>query len=73
VSLRSELADEKVIAPQRVATQENLADMLTKPLGGVAFRALVDQFVSIVAPVPIPAAVDTKLASVRGGVLASQA
>jgi hypothetical protein len=68
-----ELADEKVIAPQRVATQENLADMLTKPLGGVAFRALVDQFVSIVAPVPIPAAVDTKLASVRGGVLASQA
>ena len=41
-----ELAEEKVIAPQRVATEDNLADLLTKPLGGVAFKALVDRFVS---------------------------
>ena len=58
-----ELADEKVIAPQRVATEDNLADLLTKPLGGVAFKALVDHFVS-------PTAVASKGASVRGGVLA---
>jgi histone deacetylase 1/2 len=41
-----ELADEKVIAPQRVATDKNLADIFTKPLGGVAFKALVGNYVS---------------------------
>ena len=61
-----ELAEEKVIAPQRVATEDNLADLLTKPLGGVAFKALVDRFVSSTGT-------NAKVASVRGGVLASQA
>ena len=36
-----ELTDEGVIAPQRVATDKNLADIFTKPLGGVAFKSLV--------------------------------
>lgn len=52
-----ELADEHIIAPQRVSTEENLADIFTKPLGTTIFRKLVGSFV--------------KTASVRGGVLAS--
>jgi histone deacetylase 1/2 len=35
-----ELTSEQVIGPQRVATEKNLADIFTKPLGGVQFRAL---------------------------------
>lgn len=49
-----ELAELQLIAPQRVATEQNLADIFTKSLGGVAFKSLVASFVS----------------SVRGGVLA---
>jgi hypothetical protein len=41
-----ELVDEKVIAPQRVATQDNLADLLTKPLGAPAFKAMSVRFVA---------------------------
>jgi hypothetical protein len=55
-----ELADHKVIAPQRVATDKNLADIFTKALGGVNFKALVGHYVRASAEV----------ASVRGGVLA---
>jgi hypothetical protein len=55
-----ELADLQVIAPQRVATDKNLADVFTKSLGGVAFKAMVGHFVK-----PGP-----DVSSVRGGVLA---
>jgi hypothetical protein len=54
-----ELTEENVIAPQRVATDKNLADSFTKPLGGVAFRALVSNYVN-----------GPRGSSVRGGVLA---
>jgi hypothetical protein len=51
-----ELADQHVIAPQRVSTDQNLADIFTKGLGGVAFKAIVSKYV--------------KPVSVRGVVLA---
>ncbi len=57
-----ELTNEGVIAPQRVPTDKNLGDILTKPLG-VHFKALVPYFVN-----DPPA----KGSSVRGGVLAYQ-
>jgi hypothetical protein len=41
-----ELTSEQVIAPQRVATEKNLADIFTKPLGGVQFRALIANYVN---------------------------
>ena len=41
-----EMAMHGHIAPQRVATENNLADMFTKALGGVAFKAVVGNFVS---------------------------
>ena len=72
-----ELAEEKVIVPQRVATEHNLADIFTKPLGGVAFKAVVGHYVSSVAPADAkqcgkpPTAVDRQDGSVRGGVLAA--
>jgi hypothetical protein len=40
-----ELTQEQLIAPQRVPTDKNLADIFTKPLGGAAFKALVGNFV----------------------------
>ena len=33
-----ELTQEQLIAPQRVPTDKNLADIFTKPLGGAAFK-----------------------------------
>ena len=53
-----ELTDLQVIAPQRVATEANLADFFTKSLGGPLFKTMVVSFVK-------PAVVS----SVRGGVL----
>ena len=59
-----ELAEEKVIVPQRVTTEDNLADIFTKPLGGVAFKAVVGHYVSNVTPADakqcgnLPTAVD---------------
>jgi len=41
-----ELAEAKVIAPQRIASAENIADIFTKPLGGPAFKALVPHLVA---------------------------
>ena len=35
-----ELTDEQIIAPQRVATDKNLADVFTKSLGNATFKAL---------------------------------
>ena len=54
-----ELTDLKVIAPQRVATDKNLADIFTKSLGVAAFKLLVNNYV----------AVPNMGSSVRGGVL----
>ena len=68
-----ELTDEKVIAPQRVATNKNLADIFTKPLGGVAFKALVGYYVSgnVSGNEPSTGSGDgSQVSSVRGGVLA---
>ena len=42
-----ELTEEKVIAPQRVPTDKNLADMFTKPLGPAAFRPLLANYVDV--------------------------
>ena len=53
-----ELTDLKVIAPQRVSTDKNLADIFTKALGGVAFKTMVAAFIK-------PAVVS----SVRGEVI----
>ena len=41
-----ELTEQEVIAPQRVASAENLADMFTKPLPGPAFKLMLPSFVS---------------------------
>ena len=41
-----ELTEGGVIAPQRVPTDQNLADLLTKPVTGGVFKMLVDHFVS---------------------------
>jgi len=41
-----ELTEGGVIAPQRVPTDQNLADLLTKPVTGGVFKTLVDHFVS---------------------------
>lgn len=41
-----ELVDEKIIAPQRVATKDNLADLLTKPLSASAFKTMSVRFVA---------------------------
>ena len=41
-----ELADEKVIAPQRVPSADNLADFFTKAVAGPTFKAFVTRFVS---------------------------
>ena len=57
-----ELAEQGVIAPQRVATENNVADIFTKALGGVAFKALV---AFLVRPV---VAAQQKEPSVPGGV-----
>jgi histone deacetylase 1/2 len=57
-----ELAEEGVIAPQRVSTDLNLADIFTKALPGPAFKLLVDKYVKeqlLIKPVVI---------SSRGGV-----
>jgi hypothetical protein len=40
-----ELTEEKVIAPQRVPSEKNLADMLTKPFGVTAFKAVLRHYV----------------------------
>ena len=40
-----ELAAEKTIAPQRVPSADNLADIFTKPLGAPQFKALVSRLV----------------------------
>jgi len=40
-----ELTQEGVIAPQRVSTDLNLADLFTKALAGPAFKLLVDNYV----------------------------
>ena len=55
-----ELTEEQVIAPQRVPSNKNLADIFTKSLGTVAFRGLLEYYVRA-----------TAVSSVRGGVLAS--
>jgi hypothetical protein len=54
-----ELTDLQVIAPQRVATEKNLADIFTKPLGGVAFRAMVGNLVRTTSA--------SDVSAVRGG------
>lgn len=54
-----ELTDLQVIAPQRVSTDKNLADIFTKALGGVAVKILLPHYVA------------SQEASVRGEVLAS--
>jgi histone deacetylase 1/2 len=54
-----ELTDLNVIAPQRVATDKNLADHFTKPLGVAAFKLLVNSYVQS----------SNVESSVRGGVL----
>lgn len=41
-----ELTDLRVIAPQRVSTDKNLADIFTKPLGAVPFKALLHHYVA---------------------------
>lgn len=41
-----ELSESKVIAPQRVATDVNIADLFTKPLGPQLFRAFSSKFMS---------------------------
>jgi hypothetical protein len=56
-----ELTDLQVIAPQRVATDKNLADVFTKSLGGVLFKAMVSSFVKA----------ESDVSSVRGEVLAN--
>jgi hypothetical protein len=48
-----ELTEEGTIVPQRVPSEKNLADQLTKALGGAAFKAMVDQFVKIRGNQPI--------------------
>jgi histone deacetylase 1/2 len=53
-----ELTAEGIISPQRVPTEKNLADLFTKSLGGVTFKALVGALVD-------------QPQSVRGGVLAN--
>jgi hypothetical protein len=40
-----ELAAENVIAPQRIPTSENVADLLTKALPIATFKELVNKFV----------------------------
>ena len=42
-----ELADEKLIAPQRVPSADNIADALTKPLPGPAFKLILPRLVPI--------------------------
>ena len=49
-----------MIAPQRVSTDLNLADLFTKPLAGPAFKLLVDKYVKEPATKPV--------ISSRGGV-----
>ena len=49
-----ELTEEKTIAPQRVSTDKNLADLFTKPYGVAAFRAAVAAYVSGPADQPPP-------------------
>ena len=58
MSFARELTDLQVIAPQRVPTEDNLADFFTKSLGGPLFKTMVVSFVK-------PAVVS----SVRGEVL----
>jgi len=41
-----ELASSKIIIPQRVTSEENLADVLTKPLGVTPFRKLTSRIIS---------------------------
>ena len=41
-----ELTELKVIAPQRVASADNLADIFTKPLGLALFRSIATRLVS---------------------------
>jgi hypothetical protein len=40
-----EMTVEKIIAPQRVASEDNMADMLTKPLPAPAFKKLLMSYV----------------------------
>jgi transposase InsO family protein len=58
-----ELTEMKVIAPQRVASEKNLADIFTKCLPGVAFKAMVVSLVQAATTGP-------DVSSVRGEVLA---
>ena len=46
-----ELKDSGVIAPQRVPSDKNVADLLTKPVTGGVFKALMDYYVSDAASV----------------------
>ena len=41
-----ELMQEKVILPQRVPSEQNLADAFTKPLPGPSFKAVVSKYVA---------------------------
>jgi hypothetical protein len=41
-----EMTELKVIAPQRIATEKNLADIFTKPLGNIAFRRIASALTS---------------------------
>ena len=43
-----EMVEEGFIAPQRVSSGNNLADVFTKPLGHVAFKAVVGHYVAAV-------------------------
>ena len=42
-----ELTHERVIAPQRIPSEENIADAFTKPLPAPAFGAVVSKYVNI--------------------------
>ena len=41
-----ELTHERVIAPQRIPSEANVADALTKPLAAPTFNAVVSKFIS---------------------------
>jgi hypothetical protein len=74
-----ELTEEGTIVPQRVPSEKNLADLLTKALGGAAFKAMVHQYVKIRTDqsvkirtdqsVKIRGGASSKSTFVRGGVL----
>jgi histone deacetylase 1/2 len=59
-----ELTQEGVIAPQRVSTELNLADLFTKALAGPAFKLLVDNYIKE----PASSQMTQPVISSRGGV-----